>query len=757
MKHIKLFISVCLFFCIVHIPITAYAFSWEDFLGSLGGGGGSAPENASKYSSEYAKEHPNENCTYYVNKDGYFYIDVYQTSATVTKELVARYKISAVIGDDTGTGHSHINYTIECLSGTNHVSFPTTMETELDGIPDTGEWYSNMRQYVLPIICSTDVPGFCLDAAQNGETQLWASVLPDGRTKFRVDTNACGMTNFMGDGLFHHDTGIIYIRPKEYTLTFNTNNPDGNHNINISKTSQKARYTYTWGDGGSFPTPSKPGYTFLGWFTDPSGGTQITASTQVYGQSYINEGGDTAYAHWSPNSYIITFQGNNPDSTNDVSIERGNQTSYYGQGWGALPNASKSGYDFLGWFTAASGGSQISASTVCTGNITAYAHWKPKTYTLRFEKNNPNGVNDISLQRDSQTVTYNSKWGTLPTISKPGYRFKGWFTLRTGGTQYTADTMCFGAGIINNNGAVAYAHWEPIEYIIKFHGNRENAGTDPSLTGSMADIRLTYDETKTLPLNAFAKKTSVPSEDDGGSNIRIPSVFLGWSADPLSITPAYADGASIKNLTTSDSAVINLYAVWDDAPSFVVARYPDRYFTLEEAQTGFITEEELLRTVEVYDRESHMLPRRTGGGSGEGVTVVGYDASEFTSLKDDGAILVRYKVEDGSGTYCFLNIYAFVSRNGMFESEKISYTRGISGLYADKDRPDGGLQTGSVWKAAGASVLTGALTGSVNAYDIRVGKDDLTRIRDYVNIHGFGNSQNGNALSEFWSTLGIRK
>ncbi len=61
----------------------------------------------------------------------------------------------------------------------------------------------------------------------------------------------------------------------------------------------------------------------------------------------------------------------------------------------------------------------------------------------------------------------------------------------------------------------------------------------------------------------------------------------------------------------SPCAVVDLYAVWDNAPRFIVEHYPYRYFTLEEAQAGDITEEELLSTVIVKDRETNPLPHKT--------------------------------------------------------------------------------------------------------------------------------------------------
>ena len=42
---------------------------------------------------------------------------------------------------------------------------------------------------------------------------------------------------------------------------------------------------------------------------------------------------------------------------------------------GTLPTATRSGYTFDGWFTAASGGTQVTEATVVTENVTYYAHW----------------------------------------------------------------------------------------------------------------------------------------------------------------------------------------------------------------------------------------------------------------------------------------------------------------------------------------------------------------------------------------------
>ncbi len=56
----------------------------------------------------------------------------------------------------------------------------------------------------------------------------------------------------------------------------------------------------------------------------------------------------------------------------------GAKTVIYGSKCGTLPKASRKGYTFEGWYTKASGGSQISADTTFgnDSNTTVYARWK---------------------------------------------------------------------------------------------------------------------------------------------------------------------------------------------------------------------------------------------------------------------------------------------------------------------------------------------------------------------------------------------
>lgn len=90
---------------------------------------------------------------------------------------------------------------------------------------------------------------------------------------------------------------------------------------------------------------------------------------------------------------------------------------------------SASSATFLGWYTAASGGSQVTSPyTPTSASVTLYAHWS--------------GMSAV----------------TTPTLTRDGYTFLGWYTARSGGTK-VAD----GGGSYTPSGNIAlYAQWEAL-------------------------------------------------------------------------------------------------------------------------------------------------------------------------------------------------------------------------------------------------------------------------------------------------------
>ena len=159
---------------------------------------------------------------------------------------------------------------------------------------------------------------------------------------------------------------------------------------------------------------SVTGYTLEGWYTTSTfdTGTKVTFPLTITGNTDL-------YAKWTANEYTVTFNSNGGTAATTTKKVTYNST------YGTLPSAgTKIGYDFAGWYTSATGGTQVTETTkvTITAPQTLYAHWTAKTYTVTLSKNGGT-INS----GDVTSYTY-GVGATLPTnVTKDGYTFKGWY------------------------------------------------------------------------------------------------------------------------------------------------------------------------------------------------------------------------------------------------------------------------------------------------------------------------------------------
>ena len=199
-----------------------------------------------------------------------------------------------------------------------------------------------------------------------------------------------------------NSTITIYVSKgkQPVTLTFDANGGS----VDTGKTTVYYGSTY-----GNLPVPTKSGNTFIGWYTSASGGSRISSSSTV-----VTSNAHTLYAHWSSKAYTVTFNangGNASETSRNVA---------YGGNYGTLPTASRDYYNFLGWYTAASGGNKISSATrfESPSNITLYAHWELKPVSgWTLASNMPSGAQVVN-QKWTYDLTTNI---TSDKPSVPGY------------------------------------------------------------------------------------------------------------------------------------------------------------------------------------------------------------------------------------------------------------------------------------------------------------------------------------------------
>lgn len=179
---------------------------------------------------------------------------------------------------------------------------------------------------------------------------------------------------------------------------------------------------------GTLPEPTRDHYSFSGWYTEAEGGRLITSDLLFEELNDI-----TLYAHWTLNTFNISLNANG-GSLNQSSLE-----VVYGNAVGALPTPTRSYYNFDGWYTAASGGTQYTSSTVfnTANDINLYAHWTLKpTSSWVLASNVPAGAQTVN-----QKWTYNQRTNTESrSTSLSGYTQYGsyWVQSGRGSTNYAS-------------------------------------------------------------------------------------------------------------------------------------------------------------------------------------------------------------------------------------------------------------------------------------------------------------------------------
>ena len=224
---------------------------------------------------------------------------------------------------------------------------------------------------------------------------------------------------------------------QNYTVTFN---PNGGKVTPTTK-----QYTANASLTG-LPTPTRAGYKFTGWYTAASGGTKVSSTNKVTKNM-------TLYAHWTKTAATtkvkITLNANG-GKVSPASISVDKNTAYFTQ----LPTPTRTGYEFDGWFTAKSGGTKITSAAKATANRTIYAHWtegvEEKDINLQVTFN-PNGGTVIQKRK---TVLQGTRYRDLPTPTRSGYQFQGWYTAKTGGTKVTEKTKA-----VKSANHTLYARW----------------------------------------------------------------------------------------------------------------------------------------------------------------------------------------------------------------------------------------------------------------------------------------------------------
>ena len=231
-----------------------------------------------------------------------------------------------------------------------------------------------------------------------------------------------------------------------YTVSYNANGGTGapssqtkTHNVTLT-----LRTT----------TPTRSGYSFLGWSTSST----ATSPTYYAGGSYTANASATLYAVWSynaPTVYTISFNANGGSGA-PSSVTKTHGVTLY------LPSTepTRTNYDFLGWSTSSTATTPTyyaGGSFTQNANTTLYAVWEydPATYRVNYNANGGSGAPSSQTKTYGVSLTLSS---VIPTRS--GYDFLGWSTSSTA----TSATYDPGDSYTTNASVTLYAVWQETNY-----------------------------------------------------------------------------------------------------------------------------------------------------------------------------------------------------------------------------------------------------------------------------------------------------
>lgn len=123
---------------------------------------------------------------------------------------------------------------------------------------------------------------------------------------------------------------------------------------------------------------------------------------------------------------------------------------------GNITPTTRTGYNFEGWYTDSALTNKFDAKLMPKENTTLYAKWKAIEVTATLDVYGGEELTD----GNTIAVTYGSTYGSLPTPTRIGYGFIGWFTEQSGGVQVSADTL-----VTTASDHTLYAHWKVLHEI----------------------------------------------------------------------------------------------------------------------------------------------------------------------------------------------------------------------------------------------------------------------------------------------------
>lgn len=281
-----------------------------------------------------------------------------------------------------------------------------------------------------------------------------------------------------------------------------------NYNANGGKCDKEKSLVPFNGTITDLPTPKMEGYRFLGWFDES--GKQYTSSTKVTDDNLA------LTAKWEVQGLSITFD------ANGGSCDKTEMKVTYGKKAGKLPEPTRDGYSFLGWYyTRNSQEYELTSDTTITSSISAYAKWDAFEYMILLD------ARSGKCDEESVFAYCGEKIGDIPTPTRKGYYFGGWYTKPGGkGTLYTDKSL------MPSKDFTLYAKWTKISG----YASRVTLNSTKATLGVGQKLTLKPVTTPQYTLDKFTWTSSNPKVCSVNANGQITALKKGTATITVKTT-----------------------------------------------------------------------------------------------------------------------------------------------------------------------------------------------------------------------------
>ncbi len=359
--------------------------------------------------------------------------------------------------------------------------------------------------------------------------------------------------------------------PNTYTVTFDANGGS------TSLSAKDVIYDSTF---GTLPDATRLGYTFVGWYTDRTSGTQITANTKVQILNNI-----TLYARYLANQYNIIYEGNGAsigtmqDSVatyDQVAQLQNNAFTYKSKitldyGYDIADGELISERPFSGWCASVVGG-EFGATSALGSDITS-------TSTVIADGSY---VKNLAASGD---VTLTAQWGEatkqpLPTPTRSKYKFACWCYYADG-----LEVKIASGSIGATSDITVYAKWVIVEIqnasdlnefaqtvngtcqkegIVDWKCSYENITVSLKTNVALNDTSNVSNWATSAPANSWTPIGYYNSDDDNttfigtfeGGGYTISGIYVNTPTQSYKgLFATLGEGSVVKNLTINNSYI----------------------------------------------------------------------------------------------------------------------------------------------------------------------------------------------------------